>query len=76
MISYFSLIHELFEGLHLVLNDQIRMLENFGCKQVEIARDGLEALEQCSEKTFDLILMDWYHFCLFSEAERRESTHY
>ncbi len=76
MISYFSHIHEPFEGLHLVLNDQIKMLENFGCKQVEIARDGLEALEQCAEKAFDLILMDWYQFCLSCEAVRRELTHY
>jgi CheY-like chemotaxis protein len=39
------------------------MLESVGFKRNKIshAHDGIEALEKAREKTFDVILMDWYH---------------
>ncbi|ELR12060.1 sensory transduction histidine kinase, putative [Acanthamoeba castellanii str. Neff] len=40
----------------------VRMLESVGFKRNKIshAHDGIEALEKAREKTFDVILMDWY----------------
>jgi signal transduction histidine kinase/CheY-like chemotaxis protein len=42
-----------------VVNQKVatRMLENLGCT-VEIAGDGREAVEKCSSRNFDLVLMD------------------
>ncbi len=35
----------------------VRLLEKFGC-QIEVARDGQQAVDACSERPFDAVLMD------------------
>lgn len=36
----------------------IRVLENLGVKHINISGNGEEAVKECQEKLFDLILMD------------------
>ena len=36
-----------------------RMLQEFGCRQVDTAVHGAEALRLCSETEYDLILCDF-----------------